>query len=123
MRESKTKRVENYSKEKTSPEYKYSSSSPRARARRERFSCGFDEAGDAARTIIHEAFRHRTDVRTTDNLRLWSWYCRRFDRGAILDKAFECASRERQGEIKSGVTAFQAWLGRTYGNGAKGGAR
>ena len=51
---------------------------------------------------------------------LWAWYCRHFDRRLILDKAYYYASCARQGEVRDGVTAFQAWLRKEFG--AKGGA-
>ena len=46
---------------------------------------------------------------------LWAWYCRHFDRRLILDKAYYYASCARQGEVRDGVTAFQAWLRKEFG--------
>ena len=45
----------------------------------------------------------------------WAYYCYHHDIGIILDKAYEIASRHRQGELKNPVTAFQRWLQRSYG--------
>ena len=45
----------------------------------------------------------------------WAYYCYHHDIGIILDKAYEIASRHRQGELKNPVTAFQKWLIRSYG--------
>ncbi len=44
------------------------------------------------------------------DLDLWAWYCRHFNRNAIVEKAHEYASMQRQGEVRDAVTAFQAWL-------------
>ena len=46
---------------------------------------------------------------------IWAYYCYHHDIGIILDKAYEIASRHRQGELKNPVTAFQRWLQRSYG--------
>lgn len=59
-------------------------------------TCSFADAGAAARRIITDAFWHRRDVATDDNLRLWAFYCRHFDRALIVDRAFEYASMKRQ---------------------------
>ena len=45
----------------------------------------------------------------------WGYYCYHHDIGIILDKAHEIASRDRQGELRNPVTAFQRWLQRSYG--------
>ena len=52
---------------------------------------------------------------------LWAWYCRHFDRRLIIGKAYYYASCHRQGEVRDGVSAFQAWLRKEYGK--KGDAR
>ena len=45
----------------------------------------------------------------------WAYYCYHHDIEILMDKAYEIASRHRQGELRNPVTAFQRWLGRTYG--------
>ena len=85
------------------------------RKRRLRCTCSYDEAGAAADEIIGNCFG------TAGDLGLWAWYCRHFDRERIVEKAYEYASMQRQGEVRDAVTAFQAWLGKEYGE--KGGAR
>ena len=86
-----------------------------ARARRLPCTCGYAEAGDAAAEIVANCFPHGVK-----DVRLWAWYCRHFDRRLILDRAYFYASCQRQGEVRDGVTAFQAWLRKEFG--AKGGA-
>ena len=49
---------------------------------------------------------------------IWAYYCYHHDIGIVLDKAYEIASRHRQGELKNPVTAFQKWLGRNFGRDA-----
>ena len=56
---------------------------------------------------------------TEDNRRLWAYYCYHHDIEIIFEKAYECAARHRQGELKDPVTAFQRWLSRTYGRETK----
>ena len=46
---------------------------------------------------------------------LWAWYCRHFDSRLIIGKAYYYASCHRQGEVRDGVSAFQAWLRKEYG--------
>ena len=86
-----------------------------ARKRRLRCTCSYDEAGAAADEIIGNCFG------TAGDLGLWAWYCRHFNRKRIVDKAYYYASCQRQGEVRNGVAAFQAWLSEEYGK--KGGAR
>ena len=86
-----------------------------ARKRRPPCTCSYDEAGAAADEIIGNCFG------TAGDLGLWAWYCRHFDRERIVEKAYEYASMQRQGEVRDAVTAFQAWLGEEYGK--KGDAR
>ena len=78
-----------------------------------RCTCSYDEAGAAADEIIGSCFGTMRDHA------LWAWYCRHFDAGRIVEKAYEYASMQRQGEVRDAVTAFQAWLRKTYGKGAK----
>jgi len=47
--------------------------------------------------------------------RTWAYYCYHHDIEILLDKAYEIASRYRQGEINNPVTAFQRWLKRSFG--------
>ena len=78
-------------------------------------TCTYDEAGAAVDEIVGNCFG------TAGDIGLWAWYCRHFDRRRIVERAYYYASCERQGEVRDGVTAFQAWLGKEFG--AKGGAR
>jgi len=94
----------------TSPGFFETCLSPRARARSGEL---YRRAGEAAREIVDVLGAEPT----ADNLNLWSWYCYRHDPGIIIDKAYECASRMRQGEIKNAVTAFQHWLSKSYAEG------
>ena len=79
-------------------------------------ACSFSEAGAAAAEIVGNCF-----PRGAKDFALWAWYCRHFDRRRIVERAYEYASMQRQGEVRDGVTAFQAWLGKEFGE--KGGAR
>ena len=72
-------------------------------------TCTYDEAGAAADEIVGNCFGAAGD------LGLWAWYCRHFDRERIVEKAYEYASMQRQGEVRDAVTAFQAWLRKEYG--------
>ena len=72
-------------------------------------TCSYAEAGAAADEIVGNCFG------TAGDLDLWAWYCRHFDRERIVDKAYEYASMQRQGEVRDAVTAFQAWLRKEYG--------
>ena len=88
------------------------------RKRRRRCSpctCTYDEAGAAVDEIVGNCFGAAGDID------LWAWYCRHFDRRRIVERAYYYASCERQGEVRDGVTAFQAWLGKEFGE--RGGAR
>ena len=76
---------------------------PRGRAR-------YAEAGAAADELIAILGGNRKNDRGT-----WAYYCYHHDIGIILDRAYEIASRHRQGELKNPVTAFQRWLQRNYG--------
>ena len=71
-------------------------------------TCSHSEAGDAAYEIVANCFG------TTKDLGLWAFYCRHFNRRRILDKAYEFASRCRNGELRDPVTAFQAWLRKEF---------
>ena len=77
--------------------------------RRPPCTCTYDEAGAAAAEIVGNCFGAAGDID------LWAWYCRHFDRRRIVDKAYEYASMQRQGEVRDAVTAFQAWLRKEYG--------
>ena len=79
-------------------------------------ACSFSEAGAAAAEIVGNCF-----PRGAKDFALWAWYCRHFDRRRIVERAYYYASCERQGEVRDGVTAFQAWLGKEFGE--RGGAR
>jgi len=81
-----------------------------ANARRLPCTCSYAEAGDAAAEIVANCFPH-----CAKDFALWAWYCRHFDRRRIVDKAYYYASCSRQGEVRDGVTAFQAWLRKEYG--------
>ena len=78
-------------------------------------TCTYDEAGAAADEIVGNCFG------TAGDLGMWAWYCRHFNRKRIVDKAYYYASCQRQGEVRNGVAAFQAWLSEEYGE--KGDAR
>ena len=71
-------------------------------------TCSYAEAGAAADEIVGNCFG------TAGDLDLWAWYCRHFDRNAIVEKAHEYASMQRQGEVRDAITAFQSWLSETY---------
>ena len=79
-----------------------------ARKRRLPCTCSYVDAGAAAYEIVGSCFGDMGD------LDLWAWYCRHFDRNAIVEKAHEYASMQRQGEVHEAITAFQAWLSREY---------
>ena len=81
-----------------------------AHARRLPCTCSYAEAGDAAAEIVANCFPH-----CAKDFALWAWHCRHFDRRRIVDKAYYYASCSRQGEVRDGVTAFQAWLRKEYG--------
>ena len=72
-------------------------------------TCSYDEAGAAAYEIVGNCFG------TMGDLPLWAWYCRHFDRNRIVDKAYEYASMQRQGELRNALSAFQFWLSREFG--------
>ena len=67
-------------------------------------------AGAAADELIDILGGNRKNDRGT-----WGYYCYHHDIGILMDKAYEIASRHRQGELKNPVTAFQRWLQRNYG--------
>ena len=76
---------------------------PRARTcacegRRIACTCSFAEAGEAAMEIIDNCFG--TESR---DLRIWSWYCRHFDRRRIVDRAYFYASCQKCGEAGSSL--------------------
>ena len=116
-REKRSKREERKVKRKQSRVSLETHSKP-ARAcarRRPPCTCTYDEAGAAVDEIIGNCFG------TAGDIGLWAWYCRHFDRRRIVERAYYYASCERQGEVRDGVTAFQAWLGKEFGE--RGGAR
>ena len=73
-------------------------------------ACSFSEAGTAAAEIVGGCF-----PQCAKDFALWAWYCRHFDRRRIVERAYYYASCERQGEVRDGATAFQAWLRKEYG--------
>ena len=79
-------------------------------------ACSFSEAGAAAAEIVGNCF-----PQNAKDYALWAWYCRHFDRNRIVERAYYYASCQRQGEVRDGVAAFQAWLRKEFGKG--GGAR
>ena len=81
-----------------------------ARKRRLPCTCSYAEAGEASAEIVANCFPH-----CAKDFALWAWYCRHFDRRRIVDKAYYYASCSRQGEVRDGVSAFQAWLRKEYG--------
>ena len=86
---------------------------PLRRARRSRPTTGASRyrlAGAAADELIAILGGNSDRDRGT-----WAYYCYHHDIGIILDKAYEIASRHRQGELRNPVTAFQRWLQRSYG--------
>jgi len=86
--------------------------SPRARTcARENTREHYRLAGAAAEELIAILSAPRTDA----NLNLWAWYCYHHDIEIIFEKAYECASRARQHEIRNATTTFQRWLTDTYG--------
>ena len=97
----------------TSPGFFEPVSSPRGRAR-DGIS-RYRLAGAAAEELIKILGAQPT----ASNRRLWSYYCYHHDIEIIFEKAYQCASEHRQGELKNPVTAFQRWLSRTYGKEAK----
>ena len=89
--------------------------SPRGRVRREHaYACTYAEAGLRARQLCDILGIGPAHADYIGHLQLWSFYCRRFDWYTIREKAFECASCERQGEIRSAVAAFQHFLTTTF---------
>ncbi len=82
--------------------------SPRAR---EEGVSRYRLAGAAAEELIRILGASPTE----DNRRMWAYYCYHHDIEIIFEKAYEYASKRRQGEIWNPVTAFQRWLTRTYG--------
>jgi len=81
-----------------------------ARKRHLPCTCSYAEAGEASAEIVANCFPHYAK-----DFALWAWYCRHFNRRLIIDKAYYYASCQRQGEVRDGVTAFQAWLRKEYG--------
>ena len=79
-------------------------------------ACSFSEAGAAAAEIVGNCF-----PQNAKDYALWAWYCRHFDRNRIVERAYYYASCQRQGEVRDGVAAFQAWLRKEFGK--KGDAR
>jgi hypothetical protein len=68
------------------------------------------DAGEASAEIVCNCFPYGAK-----DFALWAWYCRHFNRRLIIDKAYYYASCHRQGEVRDGVSAFQAWLRKEYG--------
>ena len=87
----------------TRPGYLCNPPRPRGRAR-------YAEAGAAADELIALLGGSPDRDRGTG-----AYYCYHHDIEILMDKAYEIASRHRQGELRNPVTAFQRWLGRTYG--------
>ena len=85
--------------------------SPRARARQT-----YEIAGAAADELI----RILNPSDRSGSRKLWAFYCYHHDPEILIDKACECASRAKQGEIHNAVTAFQHWLSKSF---PEGGAR
>ena len=81
-----------------------------ARARRLPCTCTYAEAREAAAEIVDNCFGS-----FAKDFRLWSWYCRHFDRRRIVEQAYSYASCQRCGEVRDAVKAFQAWLGDEFG--------
>jgi hypothetical protein len=81
-----------------------------AHKRRLPCTCSYAEAGEASAEIVCNCFPH-----CAKDFALWAWYCRHFDRRLIIGKAYHYASCHRQGEVRDGVSAFQAWLRKEYG--------
>jgi len=99
-------------RKETSPGFYKNPLSPRERARtrkdaRDRYRL----AGAAAEELISILRAPRTDA----NRNLWAYYCYYHDLDIIFEKAYECASRQRQSEIRNATTAFQRWLTDTFG--------
>ena len=97
----------------TSPGFFEPVSSPRGRARGG--VSRYRLAGAAAEELIEILGARPTE----SNRRLWAYYCYHHDIGIIFEMAYQCASEQRQGELKNPVTAFQRRLTRTYGKEAK----
>jgi len=70
----------------------------------------YEEAGAGADELIRILGGKRERDRRT-----WAYYCYHHNIEILLDKAYEIASRYRQGEIQNPVTAFQRWLKRSFG--------
>ena len=73
-------------------------------------TCSYAEAGESSAEIVANCFPH-----CAKDFALWAWYCRHFDHRLIINKAYYYASCHRQGEVRDGVSAFQAWLRKEYG--------
>ena len=73
-------------------------------------TCSYAEAGESSAEIVANCFPH-----CAKDFALWAWYCRHFDRNAIVEKAHEYASMQRQGEVLDAITAFQSWLRKEFG--------
>ena len=86
----------------------------RTRGTRPPCICTYAEARAAALEIIDNCFGA-----VANDLDNWAWYCRHFDRRFIVNRAYHYASCQRQGKVRDGVTAFQAWLKASF---PKGGA-
>ena len=96
----------------TKPGFMNESISPRACAKSELYSI----AGAAANELI----RILNPSDRSGSRKLWAYYCYHHDPEIIIDKAYECASCARQGELRSAVAAFQHWLSNSF---REGGAR
>jgi len=84
-------------------------------ARARACTCTYAEAGAAADEIVGNCF-----PALADHIGFLALKCRHGNATLIVEKAYECASRERQGEIRNGIGVFLAWVDRRY---PKGGAR
>jgi len=111
-----TKKAER--KRETSPRTPY-----KRKAKGKETKPGFFENPLSPRACVRGASRYQLAGAAADELvdilqpedrigskRLWAFYCYHHEVGIIFDKAYECASRKKQGEIENAATAFQRWL-------------
>lgn len=100
----------------TSPGYSCNPLSPRVRARGGKLACvcAYEESARRALQLCDILGLGTSNARFESSFRLWGFYCRHFDWWRISEKAYELASRQRQGEIRDAVTSFQKWLGKNF---------
>lgn len=98
------------------PGYSCNPLSPRVRARGGKLACvcAYEEAARRALQLCDILGLGTSNARFESSFRLWGFYCRHFDWWRISEKAYELASRQRQGEIRDAVTSFQKWLGKNF---------